>query len=315
VTTRCNGKCIYCDIPLKSNGIDADIGDIQANLKDIKRSGIKFIDFTGGEPLLFNELGHALSTAKKLGFLTSITTNTFLYPKKATELQGLVNFLHFSLDSSNPAINDRLRGKNSFRSVMKAIEIALNLGEKPDLLFTVADENIESLHGMSELALKWQLMLIVNPVFSYFENPGLSQKHITVLRSFLGKPYVYINRAHLNFMEVGGNNINFPRCRSVSSTVVISPDNQLLLPCFHHTRTKVLITNNLYDILQSNLLANERMKEGTYTFCKGCTISCYLDPSFHFKFDRYFALSILSKAEYLFWKKIVRPIRKASFPL
>jgi len=29
---------------------------------------------------------------------TSMTTNTILYPKKAREIQGLVDFLNFSLD-------------------------------------------------------------------------------------------------------------------------------------------------------------------------------------------------------------------------
>ena len=60
--------------------------------------------------------------------------------------------------------------------------------------------------------------------------------------------------------------------------------------------------------MKSKVLANERIKEGTYPFCEGCTISCYLDPSFHFKLDRYFAMSILSKAEYVFWKKIVQTL-------
>ena len=48
----------------------------------------------------------------------------------------------------------------------------------------------------------------------------------------------------------GGNDPKDPVCRAVSSTVVISPENKLLLPCYHFKKDEdaVPIENNLYDI-------------------------------------------------------------------
>jgi MoaA/NifB/PqqE/SkfB family radical SAM enzyme len=77
---------------------EADLETIQRNLKDLRRLGVKYVDFTGGEPLLRSDVGQIYAEAKKQGFYTSMTTNTILYPKKAQEIQGLVDFLNFSLD-------------------------------------------------------------------------------------------------------------------------------------------------------------------------------------------------------------------------
>jgi len=55
-------------------------------LNDLRRLGVKYVDFTGGEPLLRSDVGQIYE--EKTGFYTSMTTNTILYPKKAREIQG-----------------------------------------------------------------------------------------------------------------------------------------------------------------------------------------------------------------------------------
>jgi len=86
--------------------------------------GVKVIDFTGGEPLLHRQLPELLAMAKELGFITTITTNTLLYPKRATQLAGLVDMLHFSLDAWEADLHNEMRGVNCYNSVMHSIEIA-----------------------------------------------------------------------------------------------------------------------------------------------------------------------------------------------
>jgi len=73
---------------------EADFETIQGNLNDLRRLGVKYVDFTGGEPLLRSDV----IDRGEQGFFTSMTTNTILYQKKAREIQGLVDFLNFSLD-------------------------------------------------------------------------------------------------------------------------------------------------------------------------------------------------------------------------
>lgn len=297
ITYRCNTKCAYCDID-KKKAVDCSLEDVVNNLPQLKSIGVKFIDFTGGEPLLHSQLPIMLKWAKNWDFFTSITTNCLLYPAQAAELKGQVNLLHFSLDSMNEMENDRLRGKGSFSRVMESIEIAQKLGERPDILFTVTNSNFKAIDELSRFAAQQKLMLIVNPTFVYNYQKPISGDALDYLDRFRGQPYVYINRAFHHLIREGGNRCKKPRCRAISATIVISPQNELLLPCFHHTQVVIPIHSNLKQLLTSSEIQLLKKQQGTFPGCEGCTINCYFDPSFLYKIDRYFWLSLFSKLKY-----------------
>lgn len=309
VTFRCNVRCTFCDIWKNTkyrNTADCTTTDVVSNLSSLKRAGVKFIDFTGGEPLLNDELPDMLSAAKQSGFRTSVTTNCLLYPKKADELHGKVDFLHFSLDSMNPEQHDRLRGRPIFERVMKSIELALSIGERPDLLFTVTPENYEQIEPLSRFTANRKLILLVNPVFNYTGQQPITTAILNHLERYRGKPYVYMNLALHRLIRRGGNDRNRARCRAVSSSVVISPDNEIMLPCYHFAQQRIKIEGNLTTIFESELFRHYLKKQGRFSFCENCTINCYFDPSFLYKPDAYFALSLLSKAKYALDKYVKR---------
>jgi len=84
VTVRCNQRCLFCNIPHTSNGSAArepTLEQVRANLHDLRRLGVKILDITGGEPLLYRHLVEMLTLAKEMGFTTSVTTNGMLYPR------------------------------------------------------------------------------------------------------------------------------------------------------------------------------------------------------------------------------------------
>ena len=49
---------------------------------------------------------------------TSMTTNTILCPKKAKEIQGLVDLLTFSLDGADAETHDSSRGVKIFETLL-----------------------------------------------------------------------------------------------------------------------------------------------------------------------------------------------------
>lgn len=297
ITTKCNARCVFCDI-YKKRSTDASLKNITANLRDLKKIGVSFIDFTGGEPLLHPRIKDILELAKNMGFITTVTTNCILYPKRANEIKGLVDLLHFSLDSPLKKEHDRLRGVKCYDKVMDSMGIAKSLGEKPDILFTITEDNIKHLPQMVKFAQDNQCILLCNPVFSYFENPGLKKETLDKILSCASEPYIYVNRGIIRFMKEGGNSIHNNRCRAVSTTIVISPDNYLLLPCYHKCSKKIPINNNLQSLMNSKTLDYFRKREGRFSFCERCSISCYFDPSFTYGVNDYFLLSQLSKIKY-----------------
>ena len=61
------------------------------------------------------------------------------------KIKGLVDMLHFSLDSPNREEHNKSRGVECFDFVMDSIKIAKDLGERPDIIFTVFDSNINQI--------------------------------------------------------------------------------------------------------------------------------------------------------------------------
>ena len=105
ITYRCNSRCDFCDIwknPVNKKVSNAKFEDVKNNLDGLKKLGVKVVDFTGGEPLLNEDLPKILRYAKSLGFNVKLTTNGILYPKIAYEIKGQIDWLSFSFDGLNP---------------------------------------------------------------------------------------------------------------------------------------------------------------------------------------------------------------------
>jgi len=297
LTYRCNARCSFCDI-YKRKTTMADPAMVERHLEQLKPFGVRFIDFTGGEPLLHPQLPDLLKTAGKTGFHTSVTTNCILYPKLAEKLRGLVDLLHFSLDSADAAQHDGIRGVNCFDKVMESIEIAVALKEKPDILITVSRDNFDQIEKVHEIAARHKLMLILNPVFEYPANDGPDRELADKLLNLRQKKYLYNNTAFLKLMMEGGNRPQSSRCKAVSATVVISPEGNLLLPCFHHAVETVNLGEGIKAARKSTAFKRALQKQGKYDFCAGCTINCYFDPSFVYTPDSLFFRSVMAKTKY-----------------
>jgi len=309
ITYRCNCRCSFCDIwngEQYDQTIFADINDVSQNLNAAKKLGVKFVDFTGGEPLLHPQIHTLLKIARKMGLRTSITTNCLLYPQNAEAIKGQVDYLHLSLDPLIDSQHNEFRNKNVFDNVLKSIDTARALGEKPDLLFTVTDQNIKQIGPLAEFAKRLGLLLIVNPVFFNSNGIVLSKQNLKYLENFQHKPYVYINKAFHRLRKKGGNSTKAPRCRVVNSTLVISPDNFLLLPCFHFYKRKMAIYGSLAKVYNSDELKEYKSMQGRFDFCGSCMLNCYFDPSFMYKPDVYFFESVFAKARYVYYKHIRR---------
>lgn len=315
VTYRCNAFCEFCHFGVHENFKNtpyARLEDFKSNVQQLSELGVKFIDLTGGEPLLHKKIHLMAGFAHDLGMQTSITTNGLLYPKFAEKLLGHINLLHFSLDSPDEEEHNKIRKVNCYQHVLKSIEIAKSLGEYPDILFTATNETYRKLPRMHEIAAKHDLVLIVNPVFSYWGNPGLNDKALDFLENYVdGKLDVYMNKGFIKLRRDGGNDINNPSCKAVSRVVVISPDNEIILPCYHFENEKIKIDKPVAEIRKTEKLKYYQKMEGKFDFCKGCTVNCYFEPSFAFPTNAYSIASLPSKLKYSYNKLIKQKIKKS----
>jgi MoaA/NifB/PqqE/SkfB family radical SAM enzyme len=311
VTYRCNASCGFCDIWEKPSPYATEENVFQ-NLRDLKKLGVKVIDFTGGEPLLHQQISSFLTKAKEMGFITTLTTNTLLYPKMAEKLKGLIDMLHFSLDSPVKEEHDASRGVACFDFLMESVRIASALGERPDILFTVFEHNIHQIEDVyNNICAPNNLVLILNPVFEYNDvktGTKLSENSLQQLKRWSGRKNVYMNDAFIQLRIDGGNHTGDPVCKAASSTIVISPENKLLLPCYHLGLEQLPINGDLFKIYQSGKVQKLIALEGRYPQCEGCTINCYMQPSFAVEINKYWWKALPSTIKYNMmkgtWKKI-----------
>jgi MoaA/NifB/PqqE/SkfB family radical SAM enzyme len=249
--------------------------------------------------------------AKNFKMQTSITTNALLYPKFAEKLAGKVDLLHFSLDSPDEEEHNEIRKVDCYKSVFKSIEIAKSIGEFPDILFTVTNETYLKLPQIHELASKHDLVLLVNPVFSYFGNPGLSREAVNYVDEYCdGKVNIYLNKGFMKLRQNGGNDINNPSCKAVSRVIVISPYNEIILPCYHFGNERIKIDRPIEEIRSFEKVKYYKKMEGRFEFCKGCTVNCYIEPSFAFPTNLYAVASLTSKFKYGYNKLIKQKLKR-----
>ncbi|MGA2506869.1 MAG: radical SAM protein [Chitinispirillaceae bacterium] len=311
VTTRCNARCVFCDIWKEPAIPDALCKDVKTNLAAARRAGCRFVDFTGGEPLLNQQLPEFLHSAKEMGFITSVTTNCLLFPERVKELACLIDLLHFSISADTQEFHDVQKGSPSFNSVLQSIDIALRNKLVPDLLFTYTERNISSFEGVFWLAREKKLIVILDPEFAINGKDPISNTTHRKALEYSKRPGVYLNRAHLTFRSGGGNHTSSPLCHAVDSTLVILPDNTLALPCFHHRIDMIPVGKNLSEILSGSVRQESARMQGCYQFCEQCHINCYFDPSYSYLRNRLFVQSIAAKFRYS-WQKYI--IYRRPFP-
>jgi len=245
LTYRCNSKCEFCNFWKDKNFqniSDAKFADVKKNLDDLKKIGIKFIDFTGGEPVLNIELPQILSYAKKLGFFVKLSTNGLLYSKKALELKDLPSRIYISFDTISKEEYKKIRGVDGYNKVIDGIKIAKKLGQDICLIYTVTDENIKNISNIVSFAKKNKIIVYIHPCFSYFNNKSLSKKNIDLIKKYFWYPFVRMSLPQLDFHKKGGNNPLNPKCKVGYSTIDIGPDNCLTIPCSHRYTKRIKIS-------------------------------------------------------------------------
>ena len=115
LTNKCTQKCKYCNL-WKKPSKEMTTNQVKSLVLQLSKMGTKMISFSGGEPLLRNDIGQILSYCKKLDISTNINTSGFLLGRKVKELKDL-GMIQFSIDGIEE-YNDMMRGKGSYNAIM-----------------------------------------------------------------------------------------------------------------------------------------------------------------------------------------------------
>jgi 12,18-didecarboxysiroheme deacetylase len=145
MTRRCNLKCVHCYAKaVDEEGVD-EIGTAKAKeiIADLAAYGAPVMLFSGGEPLVRQDLVELAHYAVGQGMRAVISTNGTLITKaKAKELKDVgLSYVGISMDGG-PEIHDKFRGvPGSFRKAIAGIENCQTEGLKVGLRFTLNKRN------------------------------------------------------------------------------------------------------------------------------------------------------------------------------
>ena len=149
VTPECNLSCIYChregEKAPKEPISTRQIGEVLATAAKFE---IKSVKFTGGEPLLREDLVDIVRLVPD-SMESSITTNGILLADYAEELKEAgLSRVNISLDSLNPATYKKITGSDRLSDVLQGIDTALEAGLTPIKL------NMVMLRGINDHELE-----------------------------------------------------------------------------------------------------------------------------------------------------------------
>lgn len=120
ISEKCNLACRHCNIYRKENPKIKTYEQIREELEYAYGLGSRFVDFEGGEPMLWEDgeknINDLIRLAKRTGFFsTTVTTNAQL-PFKGCEADSI----WVSLDGLGK-YHDEIRGKGTFDRLVKNI--------------------------------------------------------------------------------------------------------------------------------------------------------------------------------------------------
>ena len=152
-------KCAFCNIWRKNTfENEAPTHFIKQRLVESWNLGCSIISFTGGEPLLRNDIGKLLEfSSKEIGMFTGLVTNGILLDKRIDALAKHTDALAVSFDVNNKQVFNRTRGVDTFEKVKKNIQQARRLGVEIDLISVITKDTYQHLDDTIEFAKSLEL--------------------------------------------------------------------------------------------------------------------------------------------------------------
>ncbi len=285
-----------CDIPLTATE-ELSTEKWKGVIIDSASLGAKTIVFSGGEPLLREDIFELIRFVKKNNMKTCLTTNGLLINEKcAYELKSAgIDVVNVSLEGPQ-RIHDYLRGKDSFDRALSALYNLRQHNIESTIATMVSSYNYRYLEFIVDTAVRYGSTTIkFQPFSALFINNKNKGKHFFInhkqsreLRDIINRvvskcvksgialsPLPYLNAIPLYLsgkFKKGGSG-----CSALLLSSAIT-SNGSIYPCWALTEDCYLIgsikEDRFIDIWNSK--RHKKLKENINSKgCKGCVMSCY----------------------------------------
>ncbi|MBA8935367.1 putative heme d1 biosynthesis radical SAM protein NirJ2 [Clostridium beijerinckii] len=289
-TNKCNLKCSHCyrDSGKESQG-ELNTEEAKLLIDQIAKANFKIMIFSGGEPLMREDIFELINYASKAGLRPVLGTNgTLISREMAEKLKAAgISAIGISLDSLDPKKHNKFRGNNeAFRDTIYAMKNCRDLGIRFQIHTTVMDWNKDEIISLTDFSVAMGaaahhiFFLVPTGRGKDIEDELLSSKEYEELLTSIMKKQSEVNieikptcaPQFVRIAEDLGVNSRFKRgCIAGTSYCIINPKGDVQA-CAYLTEVAGNIREIPFDEIWKNseLLNNLRTQEykGTCNSCK-----------------------------------------------
>ena len=203
-TNRCNLFCHHCYSKADANGIDTlTFEQICETIPSMLNAGVKFVIFSGGEPLIRKDIFDIAAQMKKAGIITYLSTNgMYINKNNAKQIVDTFNYIGISIDGTKE-IHNYFRGDpKSYDKAIEGIKHIQNVGGNAGIRFTLTKETKDSFYDMFDLVeeLGCNKLYISHLVYS---GRGLDNLEIDITKDERRKYVEYIIDKAFTYYKAG----------------------------------------------------------------------------------------------------------------
>ncbi len=192
LTDRCNFDCVYCHNeglgdtrgPMEPSDDEMTADQVVRFLEVVEEFGVRKVKFTGGEPMLRQDLEEIIRRTPD-SMEVSLTTNGTFLPGRAGDLKNAgLDRVNVSQDALDPEAFAEITKSGAYEKVLEGVQAALDAGLDPVKLNMVVFEHTAGyVEGM---------------VDHVAENSGLQLQLIEYMPELTGRPEwnIDIQRVH-----------------------------------------------------------------------------------------------------------------------
>ena len=141
ITRRCNYRCRGCRVWEDQDPRELSTEEVKKGLDVLKDLGVIELVFSGGNPLIREDIGEILDYASQ-HFITTVYDNGSMAAEKIDALKN-VDFVAISLDTLDEKKNDYLKGmRGSWKKAMRSIRLLKDEGIHVGVSPTISQFNI-----------------------------------------------------------------------------------------------------------------------------------------------------------------------------